>query len=313
MVMNRGHFEEAFAAGFFEISYLNHYRNGFHNKHAADNGKKNFVFGHDGDGSQQSAERQRTGVSHEDFGFGGIEPKKAETAADNCGTEDGNFTGSRNNKSGEMRGNGSSAGVSNQHENGKTANQQTGSEAVEAVTQIDRIGGAGNDNHGEGDIKPAEIERQITEIGNCQAVTVGFRRSIRNDGRSNQCGRKLENKLHTGGHGIGRLFGDFDVVVNKSGGAVNEQNQQADPDEIIVQISPKQRTENAAAENKQSAHGGGSFFCQQMALRTVFADRLSFALVVVKKFNQPRTAGKGNEQCGEKSGQSPQRNRTEEI
>lgn len=114
MVMNRRHFEEAFAAGFFEISYLNHYRNGFHNKHAADNGKKNFVFGHDGDGSQQSAERQRTGVSHEDFGFGGIEPKKAETAADNCGTEDGNFTGGRNNKSGEMRGNGSSAGVSKQ-------------------------------------------------------------------------------------------------------------------------------------------------------------------------------------------------------
>ena len=313
MMVDRRHLEDSFSVCCLEIGYLEHNRQYLHKVDQSDQDDKQRHLHGISHTSHKAPQCQRTGVSHEDFGFGGIEPKKAETAADNCGTEDGNFTGSRNNKSGEMRGNGSSAGVSNQHENGKTANQQTGSEAVEAVTQIDRIGGAGNDNHGEGDIKPAEIERQITEIGNCQAVTVGFRRSIRNDGRSNQRGRKLENKLHTGGHGIGRLFGDFDVVVNKSGGAVNEQNKQADPDEIIVQISPKQRTENAAAENKQSAHGGGSFFGQQMALRTVFADRLPFALVMVKKFNQPRTAGKGNEQCGEKSGQSPQRNRTEEI
>ena len=199
------------------------------------------------------------------------------------------------------------AGISDDCKNQKRDNQQAGSQAVKAVAQVNGIGGAGNDDHGKRNVKPAEIQCQIAKPGKGQLKAPGFGGGLRNDPDGGQRGGKLEKKFHFGGHGVGGLFGNFDIVVGKTGQTINQQNQNAYPNEGIVQIGKKQHAGNGGSQYEQASHGWCAFFGQQVALRSVFADRLSFSLMTVQKANQLFAAGKAQKQSGKESKNASER------
>src|SRR3984957_20261596 len=86
MMMDGGHAEDALA-GELERDHLHNHRYGLEHEQPADDGEHDLMLGHDGDRAQRAAQRQRTGIAHEDGGRRRVVPKKAQTRADQGGQE----------------------------------------------------------------------------------------------------------------------------------------------------------------------------------------------------------------------------------
>lgn len=89
--MDRRHQEDA-AAGAFKPEDLDDDRQRFHDEQTTNDDHDDLMLGGDGDGANQTAERQRTRIAHEDGGGRRIEPQKTEARADDGTDDDGEFT-----------------------------------------------------------------------------------------------------------------------------------------------------------------------------------------------------------------------------
>ena len=90
--------------------------------------------------------------------------------------------------------------------------------------------------------------------------------------------KRLDDDLDAAAEALGRLLRHFEIIVIEADGAVDEGEQQHDPDISVAQISPEQHGNGDAGEDHQPAHGGRALLLQEMPLGAVFADRLAFAL-----------------------------------
>src|SRR5437870_4309008 len=88
MVMDGRHLEDPFA-GEFKGNDLHDNRQGFDNEETADDGKNDLVLDRDRNRPKRAAERERTRISHEDLCGRRVEPKKAQTGADQGTANDG--------------------------------------------------------------------------------------------------------------------------------------------------------------------------------------------------------------------------------
>ena len=86
MVMQRRHRENA-AACQLKTQHLHNDGDGLDNKHAANDGEEKFLLTTNSDDANHSADGERTGVSHENFGRVTIEPEKTEPGADERGAD----------------------------------------------------------------------------------------------------------------------------------------------------------------------------------------------------------------------------------
>src|SRR6266540_3093599 len=81
VMVQRRHAENALA-GKLERDHLHDHRHRFEHEQAADDRQHDLVLGGDRDRSEQSAERQRAGVAHENRGRRRVEPEEAQAGAD---------------------------------------------------------------------------------------------------------------------------------------------------------------------------------------------------------------------------------------
>src|SRR3989337_2737658 len=98
------------------------------------------------------------------------------------------------------------------------------------------------------------------------------------DGSGDHGSAGLDDDLDAAAEAFRRLPGHFEIVVVETDGAIDEGEQQDDPDINIVQIAPEQHGGGHAGQDHQAAHGRRALLLEEMAFGTVFADRLSFAL-----------------------------------
>src|SRR5882757_9280935 len=86
MVMQRRHPEHALSRE-LERHHLHDDRDGLQHKESADHGQHDLVFDRDRGGADHAAERERTGVAHEDRSRRRVEPEEAETRAEHRDTQ----------------------------------------------------------------------------------------------------------------------------------------------------------------------------------------------------------------------------------
>src|SRR5258707_1620034 len=94
MVVQRRHAENA-ATSQLEASHLHDHRDGFEHEETADEGEDQLVLGDDADGAERAADRERTGIAHEDHRRRRVEPQEAEPGTDHGHAEDGERSGHR--------------------------------------------------------------------------------------------------------------------------------------------------------------------------------------------------------------------------
>ena len=117
---------------------------------AADDGEHDLVLGDHRHRAQRAADRQRAGVAHEDHGRRRIEPQEAQTRADQRGQQHGELARARDVMEIEIVGeHGVADDVGDQAEHGRRHDHRPDRQAVEAVGQVDGVGGAHHHQHRE--------------------------------------------------------------------------------------------------------------------------------------------------------------------
>ena len=81
MMVNRCHFEDAFARQ-FKTRRLRNDRHGFEQEEPANDDAQEFVFRQNGERAQSTTERETAQIAHENLGGIGVEPQKPDTTAD---------------------------------------------------------------------------------------------------------------------------------------------------------------------------------------------------------------------------------------
>ncbi len=113
-----------------------------------------------------AAERQRTGVAHEDGGRRRIEPEEAEARADDGAEDDGKLTGAGHEIDLQVVRKDRVAGeIGDDAEGGGGDHHRHDRKAVETVRQVDGIARRDDDEAAEDDEHDAEIEHEVLEEG----------------------------------------------------------------------------------------------------------------------------------------------------
>ena len=82
-------------AGQSETQHLQDHGNRFENEDAAHDREQQFLFATDRDDSDHSADRERSGVAHDDFRRMAVEPEKPQAGSDQRRADHGQLAGER--------------------------------------------------------------------------------------------------------------------------------------------------------------------------------------------------------------------------
>src|SRR5579863_977016 len=148
MVVNGGHFEDSLFAQLV-AAYLEQNGKRFDDEHAANEGQEQFLADDDRHGADSAAEGERTHIAHKNFGRVGVVPEKADRGAHHGSAKDGELADAV--KMRKFKVVGEDHVPADVSQDGKRTGGNDGAadgQAVEAVGEIDGVGGAGeHDDH----------------------------------------------------------------------------------------------------------------------------------------------------------------------
>src|SRR5579864_3090456 len=166
MVVERRHAEDALSRELGTCD-LNDDRDGLQDEQAADNGEHELVFCNDRHGAQRGADRERSGVAHENARRGRIEPQKAQARADHRGAKDRELARARHVLDLQIVGKDRVADeIGDQHETSRRDHRRHDRQAVETIGEIDGVRRADHDEHRHRHEKPAERDENGLEERN---------------------------------------------------------------------------------------------------------------------------------------------------
>ena len=142
---------------------------------------------------------------------------------------------------------------------------------VEAVSEVDRIAGADDDEISEDD--KSHCTQRNANMFEERYDQLGLRGQMRGVGdkqRRSQPDQRLPEILGLGRQALGIAMHNFPVVVHPAHRAKPEGSEQHHPDIMVGQIRPQQGGNGNGHQDQRAAHGRCARL-DQMALRTVVA------------------------------------------
>ena len=286
-MVDRRHLEDALPRQ-LERRHLHDHRHRLQHEQAADDRQHDLVLHRDRDRAEHAAERQRTGVPHEDRGRRRVEPEKAEARPEHRAAQHRKFTGAGDVVDLEVVGKHGVAGEIGDHgeARGRDHDRHDG-ETVETIGKVHRIARADDDERAESEEEPAEVQHHVLEERNHQRG--GERLASEADQRiaGGQRNQQLEQEAGAPGEpGMG-LLRHLQIVVIESDDAETERHREHDPDIGIERIGPQHGRHHKSRQDHQAAHCRRALFADEMRLRPVGADRLSLALAQAEVVDDP--------------------------
>src|SRR5579859_7581594 len=255
MVMNRRHTENPLAAQLKRANLQND-RERFDHKNAADEKQQDFLLDDDGDDPKGSAERQRADIAHEDFSGMSVVPEKTERSANQRAAKDRQFADARNVLNVEVsRPARVAADVSEYGQGARGDDSAANRQTVEAVSQIHRVGRAGDNDGDEQQERyecqspemPTRHQRMDYQIGMkffqerndqlCGIRTVG--RKFEQADSDHHADQHLQQKFSFAGQTEILFFRDLGVVVDEADHRKSDQGEQRHQDESVGEIGPE--------------------------------------------------------------------------
>ena len=179
---------------------------------------------------------------------GALNQRKPRPGADDRAEDHGELAGAGHEMDLQIFGEDRVAGqIGDDAEGGGGDHDRHDGQPVEAVGQVHRVAGADDDDAGEGDEEPAEIEQEVLDEGKGQRR--GERRLAgAHDHPGGDAGdHELDRQPRLAGEAEMRLLGDLQVVVVEADRAEAERDQQHDPDIDAGEVGPQQRRADDAA------------------------------------------------------------------
>ena len=251
------------------------------------------------DRAEQTAERKRAGVAHEDRGRWRVEPEESQPCAEHRAAKHGKLAGARDIIDLQIFGEHRVAGEVGDHAEacGSDHHRHDG-EAIEAVGEVHRIAGADHDEGAEQHEEPAEIQRDIFEKRQCQRgrerrPAEPHQRVARR--QRNYC---LDQQTNAAGKAVMALLRHLQIIVVETDKAEAQRDREHDPDIGIERVGPQHGRDQYTGQDHQAAHGRRALLGHQMRLRAVGADRLALALAKAQMIDDPGTEQKHEQRCG---------------
>jgi len=242
-----------------------------------------------------------------------VVPQKAQAGAYHRGEEDRHLPRPFNVDYLEVGGQLDIAGAVGEYGEGEGGeNYCARRQAVQAVGEVHRVGGAYYHQHHQRGVHQAEVkvhffgvgdgkQRGITGIGRVDGQVAGH-----GDG-----GEKLQGEFKDGGRAPGVLLYQLGVVVQPAGEGQHHGGEQEQQYEAVIQAGPEQRGGDQREENKQAAHGGGALL-YQVRLRAVGALYLAY-LVGTEFCYQPGAYEQAQQEGGHYGAPGPEGNILENV
>ena len=165
MMMDRRHLEHALA-GQLERGHLHDDAQRLHHEQAADDGEHDLVLDDDRDRPEQAAERQRTGVAHENLRRRRVEPEEADARADHRAADDDDLAGVGDVVDEQIVRIDEIAGeIGDEPERRRGDHHRHDGQPVEPVGQIDRVAEGDDDERTEQQEAPAQIDHVAVDEG----------------------------------------------------------------------------------------------------------------------------------------------------
>ncbi len=284
--------------GVFEPAHLQHHRQGFDDEDAAHDQQHDFLAHDHRHGAQGRAQGQGAHVAHEHLGRIGVEPQEAQAGAAQGAEEHGQLAGARHIGQEQVLGVAGVAGDVGEHRQGRRHHDGGhDGQAVQAVGEVHRVGGADDDEVGQGDeADHAQGIGEGLEEGNDHfgLGRAGGGKPQIDGGRQTEDG--LPEELPAGSQAVGVPVHHLLPVVVPAHGAEAQGHHQHHPDVAVGKVAPEQGRDADGDENEDAAHGGGAGL-HQMGLGAVGAHRLA-DLLRRQPADNAGTGDKGDEQGG---------------
>jgi hypothetical protein len=226
-------------------------------KQCPSNGEHDLVFGDYRARSEQTAERKRPGVAHEDRGGRVIEPQKAEAGPQNGAAQHCKLAGVEHEIDlqilGEVR-------VADRPRDRPEAagcdHDKPDRETIEPVSEVHGVAGANHDEGAEDHGEPAEIEQDVLEEGECKrrrhrGTAKHHERVTRGTGDE-----KLDHEARSSGNTGVNLPRHLEMIFVETDQAEAECHPKRDPDVRIAGVGPQHCRNDKARQDHEAANGG---------------------------------------------------------
>ena len=135
-------------------------------------------------------------------------------------------------------------------------------QSIQAVGQVDRVGGTDDDEIGQHDEHQAKLWHHILEEGHHQLGLAVMGRGGIEEHSHGQGDRRLPEVLPAGDQAVGILAHHLEVVVGKADGAVGTEHEQHQPDIGVVEAAPEQHRDEDGRNDHQAPHGRGALLAE---------------------------------------------------
>ena len=215
---------------------------------------------HDCGCTQGAPQRERTHIPHEYLGRISVIPEKSHTSPYDSATEHSQLSASGHILNLKIVGDlDVSRDVRQDHVGGCRHDHRADGKAIQAIGQVDGIGGAYDDQCSKENVTPSQIGVDPLEKWNAH-MRVKIRPGVKKSPH-NQPNEHLRQQLGPPPQPLAMFFPLHQVVVHKSDGTITDGDKEHDPDKEIGQVTPKQGGRNNGKQDQQPPHRGGTRFC----------------------------------------------------
>ena len=246
------------------------------------------MLGRHSDRADQAAERERTGVAHEDRGRRRVEPEKSEPRADHRPAHHGKLAGAGHEMDLQIVGEHRIADeIGNPDEARGGDHHRADGEAIESVGQVHGVAGADDDEGSQDRKEPAEVDGHVLDHREHQRGGEGRASEASYRETGGERDRGLDREPHPSREAAMGLPRHLEIIVVEPDQAEAERHREYDPDIRIARIGPQQRRDDDAEQHHQAAHGRRAGLGDQMRFWAVGADRLALALPDAQMIDDP--------------------------
>ena len=122
-----------------------------------------------------------------------------------------------------------------------------------------------------------------------------------------------ERELDLARHALGIALGDLEEVVPQADRAERHGDAEHDPDIAVGEVGPQQRRDRERDQDQEPAHGRRALLADEVAGRTVLADRLALLLLAAQPADQAAADQEAQDQRRQEGRDRAERQVAEQI
>src|SRR5215471_11372737 len=256
MMMKRRHDEKPLASE-LETQHLQNHGDGFDYKNAPHYDQEQLLFTTYRDDAEHAPDGKRSGVAHKHLGRIAVEPKKAQPRADKRRADNGQFACERIERDLQVFGDTEIAGrVAEQGIRKRHRDCASASQTIQPISEIHRVRRADDDQHKKHEGEPAHVrnhrsfyERHVERTCLDFYQRIGEKQAS-DDRRQNN----LEKQFDPTVNAFGFLLRDFQIIIGEPEAAEVNHAEKGEPDELVIETSPKNARNNHGANHQHAAH-----------------------------------------------------------